>query len=172
MTSGTNNRTRNIVELAGAGAVLLGLVFVGLELRQNTAAVEAATLQSLTDASVNYVNILAADPELTRIWLIGASDPDSLNEIEAGQLHFLIRGQWLRFQNSFLQWKRGTLSDEDWTLYERYICRTNNNTEGFSKPLRAEHIRNRTWLEHKGVLLAPFVEFVEICWAKNNYHVN
>jgi len=41
--------------------------FVGLELRQNTAAVEAATLQSLTDASVDYVNILASDPDLTRI---------------------------------------------------------------------------------------------------------
>ena len=167
-----SNKPKNFVELAGAGAVLLGLIFVGLELRQNTAAVEAATLQSLTDASVDYVNILASDPNLTRIWLTGASDPESLNDIEAGPLHFLLRGQWLRFQNSFLQWKRGTLSDEDWTLYEGYVCRTNNNTEGFDTPLRAEHIRNRTWSEHKGVLLGPFVEFVETCWAKNNFLVN
>ena len=170
--TGGSKKAKNFVELAGAAAVLFGLIFIGLELRQNTAAVEAATLQSLTDASVDYVTTLASDPELTRIWLTGARAPESLNEIEAGQLHFLIRGQWLRFQNSFLQWKRGTLSDEDWTLYEGYICRTDNNSEGFDTEMRAEHIRNRTWSEHKDVLLSPFVEFVETCWARNNLLVN
>ena len=167
-----SNKAKTFVELVGAGAVLFGLIFVGLELRQNTAAVEAATLQSLTDASVDYVNTLASDPELTRIWITAASDPESLNDIEAGQLHFLIRGQWFRFQNSFLQWKRGALTDEDWILYEGFICRTNNNTEGFYTDMTAEHIRNRTWSEHKDVLLSPFVEFVETCWARNNYFIN
>ena len=172
MTSGDNRKSKVFIELAGAGAVLMGLIFVGLELRQNTAAVEAATLQSLTDASVEYVNLLAADPNLTRIWLTGSSDRQQLNEIEAGQLHFLIRGQWLRFQNAFLQWKRGTLGDEDWMLYEGYVCRTNNSTEGFETLLKAEHIRSTTWHEHKGVLLGPFVEFVETCWAKNRETAN
>ena len=163
-----DNKMKVFVELAAAAAVLVGLIFVGLELRQNTAAVEAATLQDLTDASVDYVNLLAADPNLTRIWLTGASHPEDLTEIEAGQLHFLIRGQWLRFHNAFLQWQRGTLSDQDWALYEGYICRTDNTTEGFETLLKAEHIRNTTWHEHKGVLLSHFVEFVETCWADKN----
>ena len=165
MSNSGENKLKVFVELAAAGAVLVGLIFVGLELRQNTAAVEAATLQDLTDASVEYVNTLAADPNLTRIWLTGASNPEELTEIEAGQLHFLIRGQWLRFHNAFLQWQRGTLSDQDWVLYEGYICRTDTTTEGFDGPLKAEHIRYRTWHEHRAVLLPHFVEFVEECWA-------
>ena len=172
MSNSADNKLRVFVELAGAGAILVGLIFVGLELRQNTAAVEAATMQDLTDASVDYVNMLAADPNLTRIWLIGSSHSENLTEIEAGQLHFLIRGQWLRFHNAFLQWQRGTLSDQDWALYEGYICRTDNTTEGFETLLKAEHIRNTTWHEHKGVLLSHFVEFVERCWADKNGATN
>jgi len=45
-----SDKIKLVVETSGALAVLLGLVFVGLELRQNTYAVEAATFQSLTDA--------------------------------------------------------------------------------------------------------------------------
>ena len=39
-----SDKAKLIVEAGGAIAVLLGLVFVGLELRQNTEAVEAATV--------------------------------------------------------------------------------------------------------------------------------
>lgn len=39
-----NELVKNFLEFGGGLAVLLGLVFVGVELRQNTAAIEAATL--------------------------------------------------------------------------------------------------------------------------------
>jgi len=71
-----NDKVKTLVELGGAGAVLLGLIFVCLELRQNTAAVEAAALQELTDASTDYLLALAGNAELTRIWFIGSTDPE------------------------------------------------------------------------------------------------
>jgi hypothetical protein len=61
-------KLRGLLELAGAGAVLLGLVFVGLELRQNTEAVETASLQNQTDASTDFLLLIASDIELARIW--------------------------------------------------------------------------------------------------------
>lgn len=47
MASTRVEKTRLFVELAAGLAVLVGLVFVGLELRQNTAAMQAATFQDL-----------------------------------------------------------------------------------------------------------------------------
>jgi hypothetical protein len=38
MTDSDNNNLEVIIEFAGAGAVLVGVIFVGLELRKNTAA--------------------------------------------------------------------------------------------------------------------------------------
>jgi len=163
MTNWASANVKSLVELAGAIAVLLGLIFVGLELRQNTAAVEASTLQSLTDASVDYVTLLAVDADLNRIWQKASISPEQLTEEESSRLHFLIRGQWLRFQNTFLHWQRGTLSDEDWALYEGYICRV--GTPGSEINRGADDIRVATWNAHKPVLLNKFVEFVESCRA-------
>jgi len=61
-------KLRALIELAGAGAVLLGLIFVGYEPRQNTAAVQAATLQSMVDLSTNALLDAATNSEFRR-WL-------------------------------------------------------------------------------------------------------
>ena len=168
MSNEANKNMKFLVELAGAGAVLVGLIFVGLELRQNTAAVEASTLQNLTDGSNQFLTLLAFDPDMTRILLLGGTDLDQLTELESAQLHLLIRGQWFRFQNTFLQWQRGTLSDEDWGVYESFVCRKTG--EGLNST--AEHVRFTTWDDHRPVLLSQFVEFVENCWSENNSVAN
>ena len=83
-----NRKLRSQLDLAGAGAVLIGLVFVGLELRQNTQAVEAASLQNLTDASTEYLMLLASDVELTRIWLDASRNRSQLSEIDSTRYFF------------------------------------------------------------------------------------
>ena len=81
-------------------------------LRQNTEAVEAATFQSLTDASSNYLLTIASDAELTRIKALGTVDAAALNGVDSDRLFILRRSYWVRMQNVFSQWNRGTLSDE------------------------------------------------------------
>ena len=144
------------IELISAGAVLIGLIFVGFELKQNTEAVEAATLQGITDASQDYLLLMAADPELTRIWRAANDDPYALSESDASRYFFLLRAQWQRYQNAYLQWQRGTMSDPDWTLYEKFICDPSGSTTAQSK--------RQLWSEHRTALLNDFVEFVEACW--------
>ena len=149
---------KTYAELAGAGAVLLGLIFVGLEMRQNTAAVEAATLQNLTDASGEYLMTVATNPELARILYEGSVDIEQLTESDRRQHHYLMRAQWFRFQNSFLQWQRGTLNDDAWKIYAGFVCRIDGDQVGPSN-------RMATWGDHRPILLPAFVEYVEACWA-------
>jgi hypothetical protein len=147
---------RGLLDLAGAAAVLIGLVFVGLELRQNTEAVEAASLQNQTDASTEFLLLIAADAELARIWLDSTKYANELSEIDAARWFFLSRTRWLRMQNAFLQWRRGTLSDEDWSIYKSLICKPDN--EGVIR-------FKTTWDDHQIALAERFVEFVESCWS-------
>ncbi len=139
------------VEMGGAVIVLIGLAFVGLELRQNTAAVEAATFQSLTDASSNFLLTIASDSDLMRAWSIGSSNLDQLDEMDSGRHFLLRRSYWVRMQNVFSQWDRGTLSDEDWRLYNAVIC-------DFSDGNRA------TFDKHREILSPQFIEFIQSCW--------
>ena len=151
-----NGKTKVLIEMAGASAILSGLIFVGLELKQNTEAVQAAMLQDITDASQEYLLLMAADPDLNRIWRIANDDPKEMSEADASRYYFLLSAQWLRYQNAFLQWQRGTMSDKDWTLYEKFICDLSGSTTVRSRRL--------LWSEHRASLLNDFVEFVENCW--------
>ena len=147
-----------LLEFFGGVAVLMGLVFVGLELRQNTEAVQAATLQSLTEQSQEYLLLLASDGDVNAIWRQGVADLSELDEGETSRFTFLYRAQWIRFQNAYLQWRRGTLDDEDWAFYAGIICRKEGDKGSPSA-------RGATWPDHKGALTGEFVDFVETCWA-------
>lgn len=149
-------RLRGFLDLAGGIAVLIGLIFVGLELRQNTAAVEAASMQDQTNASTDFLLLIAADEELARIWMEATVDPDKLSEIDSQRYFLISRSRWLRMQNAYLQWRRGTLTDEDWSFYSGLICHA--DVEG-------KILFTATWAQHRDQLTEGFVEYVEKCWS-------
>ena len=152
MSDSSDRNRKTIVEAAGAVAVLLGLVFVGLEVKQNTAAMQAATIQGLADSSQEHLLLLASNPELLEIQQKAVTDPDQLSETEARQFFLIERTRWLRSHVAFQQFRRGTLGVDDWQPYERLLCRRQLSS----------------WQQHKSVFSNQFVEFVEsTCNWKN-----
>lgn len=51
MTDLDGGKLRFVIEMAGAAAVLLGLIFVGIELKQNTATMSAQAVYQLNASS-------------------------------------------------------------------------------------------------------------------------
>lgn len=143
----------DFAQVVGTVGVLIGLVFVAMEVRRNTAAVEAATFQELTDASNTWLLGIAADPDLARLWRQGRADHTQLSEVDAVRFYLLMRAWWVRMQNVHSQWLRGTLSDGDWLLYESVICTSAREDPGIVA----------TWEEHKPILTPAFVQFLENC---------
>ncbi len=115
-------RLKLTLEVLGGLAVLIGLIFVGLELRQNTAAMQAATFQDLAHSSSDHMIQIALIPEVRRVFMAGWQDPDSLNEDEREAFELLQSAYWFRMQNAFLQWRRGTLTADDWLIYRGSMC--------------------------------------------------
>ena len=146
---------KSVLELVTVGTVILSLIFVMLELRQNTEASQSATLQSMISASQDHLLLLASDPELNRIYRQGMSAPNSLNEADKSRFFFLLRAQWLRFQNAYLQWQAGTMSNEGWSFYESYLCAQSTST--------TDNTRRLAWTEHKSALTPQFIQYVEAC---------
>jgi len=117
-----SKHVKSVIELTGAIAVLIGLVFVGLELRQNTVAVQAATFQGMTDTSSNFLVTVASEPELRRVWVAANTSLSDLSYEDRQILILLRQSLTLRMQNAFRQWQTGTLSDEDWLVYRQITC--------------------------------------------------
>ncbi len=152
MGNSKNRNLRSFFETLGIGAVLIGFVFVGIEIRQNTAAIQAATMQGLTDASQEYMLLLGSDSELAEIVRKGRNAPDQLNEIESLQYFYFMRARWMRFQNAFFQYQRGTIGDEDWAFYGSLICGSVTSN----------------WQNHRVIMSKSFVNYAEACFSDND----
>ncbi len=153
-----SGKLRVIAELAGAIAVLVGLIFVGLELRQNTDAVQAATLQNQTDAAADFLLLIAADADLASIVFDAQMEGSQLSEMDSFRYFMLVRARWVRIHNAYLQWRRGTLNDDDWSTFENRIC-------GLTADGRVRY--SASWDDHRTALSESFVEYVEDCWSNS-----
>jgi hypothetical protein len=60
-------RLRFVTEVVGLSAVIASLGFVGMEIRQNTAAVRSATTQAVSDQAMELTLSIATDEHLPRL---------------------------------------------------------------------------------------------------------
>jgi hypothetical protein len=87
--------------------ILVSIIFVGIQVRQNTAATRAALHQSFTGA-MNHLNAtMAQSPELSRIWLTGVKDRTALNETERWQFDMLCLSYFHVFDTMHYQTRTG-----------------------------------------------------------------
>ena len=98
----------SIGEILGAVAVLCSLIYLAVQIRQNTRSVEANTMQDLSEAYKNVLLTVATDPILAPIMLKQANGIELTEEedFRIGAFHAVI---WRAMENMFLQAQRGTI---------------------------------------------------------------
>ena len=115
-----------IVEIASTGAILLGLIFVGLELKQNTEAVESQTSQGLLELANQANNQIASDRHLAELLLRVNKDVDELNELEALQYSRFVHSEMNIWEHAFFTHANGTMDSDLWSgydmAYRRFFC--------------------------------------------------
>lgn len=85
----------------------VSIIFVGVQVRQNTAATRAGLHQSFT-AAMNHLNAtMAQSPDLSRIWLAGARDRMALNETERWQFDMMCLSYFHVFDTMHYQTRTG-----------------------------------------------------------------
>ena len=104
MASTRLERASGLAEILSAAAVVVTLIFVAVEVRRNTTAIQSAAFQDLTDASSEYLMTIASEPELSRIWASGNLGASELTPPDSVRYYLLNRVRWLRMQNTFSQW--------------------------------------------------------------------
>ena len=105
-------KTFNLIEVLGLVAVSVSLVFVGLEVRQNTIASRAAAYQEHGSHLSDQWLALAQDPALTRLYMANEDNWDELTEIEKAQLTYVWVASLRSYETILLQVEEGLL-DQD-----------------------------------------------------------
>ncbi len=142
-----------VFEMASTGAILLGLIFVGLELKQNTEAVESQTSQGLLELANQANNQIASDRQLAELLLRVIKDVDELNELEALQYSRFVHSEMNIWEHAFFSHANGTMHSDLWSgydmAYRRFFCEAWSKEvwrrieDGFSEQFKA-HVNKIT----------------------------
>jgi hypothetical protein len=111
----------NIGQVIGAIAVVVSLIYVALQIRQNTNAVRAATAQSVHEHFANWYQLFASDESLAPMAVKGLRDYDSLSETEKARFVAVFMAFLSYGQNAFLKWRQGLLSPSLWNGWEQVL---------------------------------------------------
>ena len=124
MTVWDSGKIRSLIEMAGAAAVLLGLIFVGLELRQNTAAMSAQAVFQLNDSANESHRLMAQDSELAELVHEGHEDPESLSDLERRMFIRWMRARFNLAEAAWIYRNKGLIDEADAAGYQGAICDT------------------------------------------------
>jgi len=111
----------NMGQVIGAIAVVISLIYVALQIRQNTNAVRSATAQTVHEHFAKWYHLVAADDELSQIVANGLRDYGSLSEQQRVRFIAAFMAFLSYSQNAFLKWREGLLASPLWLGWELVI---------------------------------------------------
>ncbi|HKK92021.1 MAG TPA: hypothetical protein VJ925_01265 [Longimicrobiales bacterium] len=138
-----SDSTSRLGRALAALGVIGSLVFVGLEIQQNTAAIRAQTRQGVADRNADAIYAVAENPELARAWTIVWQDGipgEVATPVDSAQARWAMWGMVRMVEHAYLQVEEGILPESS---LNGYGFRDNNN---FQNPQFAPFwadIRNR-----------------------------
>ena len=100
-------------------AILIGLIFVSLELRQNNDALKLQSQDAISDGFVQLNLASISDSSVARLWVVGLYEPESLTNVEAVQFSFYLRGVFNQLFRIHSLYETGTLSELEWADYAK-----------------------------------------------------
>ena len=131
------NSDRWLSWLANVG-VIAGIVFLAIEIRQNTEMVRAQTRDSITEKQIAVFGWFATSTENNRIRVEGDGlrlDPDSP---EASQYSWMIAGNFRLWENEWYQYQQGLFDHEEFEPRINIWKRMINNAPGMKKTWEAQ----------------------------------
>ena len=140
----------SIGELLAALATLATLIYLAVQVRQNTRALKSATFQNITSEMSRNVEPISVNADLAAIMVKGMPDPDSLKPEERLRLASVFVASFRRMESVFVQSKLGSIDDE---LKEGF--------ETSMASLLTTPFGSEWWLSAKVTFYVPFVAHLD-----------
>lgn len=98
-----------ISQIVAVVGIFASLIFVGVQLRQNTKALKASSHHAVTDSFNAINNMMANDPAFARRWRLSLAGDEGLDEDERVSVSFMRLAYMRIFETIYYQYKNGTL---------------------------------------------------------------
>ena len=143
---------KEIIEILGIVTIIGSLIFVGIEIRQNSLSIRGETYQSIAEHVTKLYMDIAADERLSELvsqMLNNENDTlrNQLNAADRLSLDFVVLTGLRRIENIYLQQSDGILSNQAFERIGLEFYRTKFSIE--------------TWDRYKTGFDSSFIDFFE-----------
>ncbi|MFV1988710.1 MAG: hypothetical protein ACC682_15655 [Gemmatimonadota bacterium] len=109
-------------EFVGAIAVVLSLIYVSLQVKQNTRALRGAAVAAVSDRSADAMAMVAQDPDLADIIAKAVVAEPDLTAAERIRFDMLMGCYFTHWQGLYLQARFDTIDEELFSAWEHVIA--------------------------------------------------
>ena len=146
-----------IANVISALAVVVTLVYLAYQLRENTKALRSSSADSALAAVLEFTGDMARDDELNRLFTMGTEDWDSLSESDRARLAYMLFRFFKIMENIHYYHMLGTLDEESWAGWKAVTTHYTQSAAG-KVYLKAR----RSWYSTR------FMEFVDSLSSGND----
>lgn len=108
-----------VAQIVSAVAVIASLIFVGVQLKQASAAIRGASSEAHAALYTQLVHCIIDNADFARIWSAGLTDPKALSEDEWVRFVAYSSALFRQYETSRVQWQKGRLDNEHWHTVEK-----------------------------------------------------
>jgi hypothetical protein len=102
----------SVAEIIGAFAVVISLIYVGIQVSDSAVAVRSSSANDANVALQNWYLQLGSDQQTSRVFYRGLTSEEALPVEEEFQFLMMFHGAFLAFQNGYLLAEEGSIDAE------------------------------------------------------------
>ena len=102
----------NIAEIIAAALVIVSLIYVGLQIKQNTDTLKLTTIHNTAEGLADLNMISAENSDFADIWFRGLQDDNALQGVEKLRFYSYFHKFFRTYENAHYQFARGALEAE------------------------------------------------------------
>jgi hypothetical protein len=151
----TLSQLADIGELLGGIGVVASLVYLAIQIRQNTRTVRGSTLHLNTEIWASLF-VRLADPGIAQAYVAGMLGRADIRPLHYTQFFFICRAMFVAFENQYYQMRQGVLDPDTYAAYQRSISTQFLAFRGF----------RLWWRQSRAVFSPAFVAHVDAMIAE------
>ena len=111
----------NIGELVGGLGVLVTLIYLAIQIRQNTATQRRASRLETTRAMTEWYSLVMVDPVMVNLFGRGFQEPESLSPDERARFLWLVGAFVSRVEEIYSQYEANLINEDLWFQYRGVV---------------------------------------------------
>ena len=136
-------------EIVSGIAVLITLILLVVEVRENTTAQQRSSYNRFSDNLIEWRKTVVSNPELFGAWYREVMTDEDLEGEEFKRFTMHMEIMWLTYDQAYYSHSSGLLGDSEWDRFRYWVCESDT-------PSR---FCRQVWVS----LSQPFREYVEQC---------